>query len=82
MEEVGPIARPVCWANNCVTKHSSHILCKILYLLVGNEKNHCWSTNDLLDEIERLNEGYIDEEWIVEVHTLKTTIIVCFVVVL
>ena len=65
MEEVGPKVRPVCGANDCVTKRVSHILCKILYPLVENEKTHCWSTNDLLDEIERLNEGRIDEEWIV-----------------
>ena len=65
MEEIGPKVRPVCGAKDCVTKRVSHIICQIIYPLVGNESTHCWSTDDLINEIERLNERVVDEEWMV-----------------
>ena len=65
MRETGPKVRPVCGAKDCVTKRVSHLLCQIIYPLVGNESTHCWSTDDLINEIEKLNEEIVDEEWIV-----------------
>ena len=63
MEDVGPKVRPVCGARDCVTKRVSYILSSVLAVLVNGESTHCWSTDDMIDEIKRVNEsGRIDEK--------------------
>ena len=65
-EELGPRVRPVCGAEDCVTKRVSYILCMLLSHLIPENGTHCWSTDDLLAEFERVNSNQvIDKEWIV-----------------
>ena len=65
-EEVGPRVRPVCGAEDCVTKRVSYILCMLLSHLIPEDGTHCWSTDDLLSEFEKVNRNQVvDGEWIV-----------------
>ena len=65
-EELGPRVRPVCGAEDCVTKRVSYILCMLLSHLIPENGTHCWSTDDLLSEFERVNSNQVvDKEWIV-----------------
>ena len=65
-EELGPRVRPVCGAEDCVTKRVSYILCLLLSHLIPEDGTHCWSTDDLLAEFERVNSSQVvDGEWIV-----------------
>ena len=54
-EERGPKVRPVCGAEDCITKRLSYILCLIGSQLLEGEYTHCDSTVNLLEEIERVN---------------------------
>ena len=54
-EDRGPKVRPVCGAEDCVTKRSSYILCLIGSNLIEGEDTNCDSTITLLNEIERVN---------------------------
>lgn len=65
-EVEGPKMRPVCGAKECHTKRVSYILCLILSHLIPDNGTQCNSTDDLLGEIERLNQGgQINQEWVV-----------------
>jgi len=56
-KEKGPKVRPVCGAEDCVTKRVSYLLCLIGQHLIEDEPTHCDSTINLLEEINRLNKS-------------------------
>ena len=56
MKEIGPKVRPVCGAEDCVTRRLSYILCLIGSHLIDSP-THCDSTVDLLEEIENVNKS-------------------------
>ena len=65
-EEAGPRVRPVCGAEDCVTKRVSYILCLLLSPLILEEGTHCWATDDLIAEFEKVNEeGSVDEDCVI-----------------
>ena len=65
-EDDGPRVRPVCGAEDCVTKRVSYILCLLLGPLIPEEGTHCWATDDLIAEFERVNgEGSVDEDCVI-----------------
>ena len=65
-EEAGPRVRPVCGAEDCVTKRVSYILCLLLSPLIPEEGTHCWATDDLIAEFEKVNEeGSVDEDCVI-----------------
>ena len=66
LEEQGPKVRPVCGAEDCVTKRTSYLLCLIGENLLDNEPTHCDSTINLLEEIDKLNKsGQVNKELII-----------------
>ena len=65
-EEIGPRVRPVCGAEDCVTKRVSYILCLLLSHLIPESETHCWATDDLLTEFEKVNaDRVVDRDWVV-----------------
>ena len=66
MEEVGPKARPVCGAEDCMTKRLSYLVCMLLGNLIKGNHTHCESTEDLLEAMEEMNQnGNVSEHCIV-----------------
>ena len=55
MEQAGPKVRPVCGAEDCITKRLSYILCLLGSHLLEGEETHCDSTIGMLEDIESLN---------------------------
>ena len=65
-EELWPRVTPVCGAEDCVTKRVSYVLSMLLSHLIPEDGTHCWSTDDLLVEYERVNSSQVvSGEWIV-----------------
>jgi hypothetical protein len=58
--------RPVCGARDCLTKRTSYVLCMILQPLIVGNKTHCQSTDDLIEEFEKVNSNEeVGDNWVV-----------------
>ena len=55
----------MCGAKDCHTKRLAHLLGEILKPLTWDEPTDCDSTEDLLAEFERVNNGEVHENWVV-----------------
>ena len=64
-EVEGPKTRPLCGATDCLTRRTSYLLSKLLVDLIPPSDTQCNSTQELIDEISKLNEGEVDKDWIV-----------------
>ena len=64
MEEIGAKVRPVCGAEDCVTRRKTYILCLIGSHLIDSP-THCDSTVDFLEAIENVNKiGRVNDHMI------------------
>ena len=64
-EKEGPKTRPVCGAKDCITRRTAYLLCQILAELIHPYETNCDSTDNLLKEIDRVNEGEVKKKWVV-----------------
>ena len=63
-EKEGPKTRPLCGATDCLTRRTSYILSKLLVDLIQPSNTQCNSTENLIEEIKKLNLSDVDIEWI------------------
>ena len=61
----GPKTRPLCGASDCLTRRTSYMLSKLLVDIIPKPNTQCNSTQELMSEINNLNKGNIDKEWII-----------------
>ena len=65
-EDRGPRVRPVCGAKDCGTRRASYLQCLLFSRLLSGEETNCKSTEELLQEFERVNrEEDVQKTWVV-----------------
>ena len=64
-EEKGQKTRPICGAKDCITRRTSFLLSKLLTELIPPDETHCDSTENLIEEINKVNQEEVNKNWVV-----------------